>query len=112
MFGIVGNNPNFIAGVLDINASIKAAQFVPFLRLLQYPAHNLCRRSWISSWNRSRKGWNYQEHRATFLYAYCEATVPKLTVITRKAYGGAYDVMSSKHIGADLNPAWPGAEIP
>ena len=108
--GIVANQPMVLAGVLDIDASEKAARFVRFcdsfnislLTLVDVPGF--------------MPGTD-QEHRgiiragAKLLYAYCEATVPKLTVVTRKAYGGAYDVMSSKHIRGDLNLAWPTAEI-
>lgn len=108
--GIVGNNPNFIAGVLDINASIKAAQFVRFCDCFNIPLITFVDVPGFLPGTDQEKG-GIIKHGAKLLYAYCEATVPKLTVITRKAYGGAYDVMSSKHIGADLNLAWPGAEI-
>jgi propionyl-CoA carboxylase beta chain len=108
--GIVGNNPNHIAGVLDINASVKAAQFVRFCDAFNIPLITFVDVPGFLPGTDQEKG-GIIKHGAKLLYAFCEATVPKLTVITRKAYGGAYDVMSSKHIGADLNLAWPGAEI-
>jgi acetyl-CoA carboxylase carboxyltransferase component len=108
--GIVANQPAVLAGVLDIDASEKAARFVrlcdsfniPLVTFVDVPGF---------------MPGTTQEHNgiirsgAKLLYAYCEATVPKLTVVTRKAYGGAYDVMSSKHIRGDVNLAWPGAEL-
>ena len=108
--GIVANQPAALAGVLDIDASEKAARFVRFCDSFNIPIITFV----------DVPGFlpgTVQEHHgiirsgAKLLYAYCEATVPKLTVITRKAYGGAYDVMSSKHIRGDLNLAWPSAEI-
>lgn len=108
--GIVANQPAVLAGVLDIDASEKAARFVRFCDSFNIPIITL----------EDVPGFlpgTYQEHHgiirsgAKLLYAYCEATVPKLTVITRKAYGGAYCVMSSKHIRGDVNLAWPSAEI-
>ncbi|GAB4535459.1 MAG: acyl-CoA carboxylase subunit beta [Anaerolineales bacterium] len=108
--GIVANQPAVLAGVLDIDASEKAARFVRFCDSFNIPIVTF----------EDVPGFlpgTHQEHGgiirsgAKLLYAYCEATVPKLTVITRKAYGGAYDVMSSKHIRGDFNVAWPGAEI-
>src|SRR5690606_12389094 len=108
--GIVGNNPAHLAGVLDIDASKKAARFVRFCDCFNIPLVTFVDVPGLLP------GVD-QEHRgiitsgAKLLYAYCEATVPKLTVITRKAYGGAYDVMSSKHIRVDLNLAFPTAEV-
>jgi len=108
--GIVANQPAVLAGVLDIDASEKAARFVRFCDSFNIPIITFV----------DVPGFlpgTIQEHHgiirsgAKLLYAYCEATVPKLTVITRKAYGGAYDVMSSKHIRGDVNLAWPSAEI-
>jgi acetyl-CoA carboxylase carboxyltransferase component len=108
--GIVANQPMVLAGVLDIDASEKAARFIRFCDCFNIP---LVTFEDVPGFMPGTK----QEHGgiiragAKLLYAYCEATVPKLTVITRKAYGGAYDVMSSKHIRGDLNLAWPTAEI-
>lgn len=108
--GIVANQPAVIAGVLDIDSSEKAARFIRFCDAFNIPLVTF----------EDVPGFmpgTIQEHGgiirsgAKLLYAYCEATVPKLTVVTRKAYGGAYDVMSSKHIRGDLNLAWPSAEI-
>jgi len=108
--GVVGNNPAHLAGVLDIDASKKAARFVRFCDCFNIPLVTFVDvPGFLPGVD--------QEHRgiitsgAKLLYAYCEATVPKLTVITRKAYGGAYDVMSSKHIRGDLNLAFPTAEV-
>src|SRR5205085_2302443 len=108
--GVVGNQPRAMAGVLDIDASAKAARFVrtcdafniPLLTFVDVPG-------FLPGTTQEWGG--IIRHGAKLLYAYAEATVPKLTVITRKAYGGAYDVMSSKHIRADFNFAWPTAEI-
>lgn len=108
--GIVANNPQNMAGVLDINASVKGAQFVRFCDAFNIPIISLVDVPGFLPGTDQEKG-GIIRHGAKLLYAYCEATVPKLTVITRKAYGGAYDVMNSKHIGADLNLAWPSAEI-
>ncbi len=108
--GVVANNPGNLAGVLDINASIKAARFVRFCDSFNIPLITLVDVPGFLPGTAQEKG-GIIRHGAKLLYAYCEATVPKLTVILRKAYGGAYDVMSSKHIGADLNIAWPSAEI-
>ena len=108
--GVVGNNPNHIAGVLDINASLKASRFVRFCDAFNIPLLTFVDVPGFLPGTEQEKG-GIIKHGAKLLYAYCEATVPKLTVITRKAYGGAYDVMNSKHIGADLNVAWPAAEI-
>lgn len=108
--GIVANNPNHLAGVLDINASVKAARFVRFCDAFNIPLVTFVDVPGFLPGVDQEKG-GIIRHGAKLLYAFCEATVPKLTVITRKAYGGAYDVMNSKHIGADLNLAWPTAEI-
>ena len=108
--GIVGNNPNHMAGVLDIKASIKGARFVRFCDSFNIPIVTFVDVPGFLPGTDQEKG-GIILHGAKLLYAYCEATVPLLTVITRKAYGGAYDVMASKHIGADLNLAWPRAEI-
>lgn len=108
--GIVANQPREMAGTLDISASIKGARFVrtcdafniPILTFEDVPGYFP---------GKQQEHGGIIRHGAKLLYAYCEATVPKLTVITRKAYGGAYDVLGSKHIRADLNLAWPTAEI-
>jgi propionyl-CoA carboxylase beta chain len=108
--GVVGNQPRALAGVLDIESSTKAARFVrtcdafniPLVTFVDVPG-------FLPGTDQEWHG--IIRHGAKLLYAYCEATVPKLTVITRKAYGGAYDVMSSKHIRADFNFAWPTAEV-
>jgi propionyl-CoA carboxylase beta chain len=108
--GVVANQPAHLAGVLDIDASLKGARFlrtcdafnVPIVTFEDVPG-------FLPGTEQEFRG--IIKHGAKLLYAYCEATVPKLTVILRKAYGGAYDVMSSKHIRGDLNLAWPGAEI-
>ena len=108
--GIIGNNPNHLAGVLDINSSTKGARFVRFCDAFNIPLITFVDVPGFLPGTAQEKG-GIIRHGAKLLYAFCEATVPKLTVITRKAYGGAYDVMNSKHIGADLNLAWPNAEI-
>jgi propionyl-CoA carboxylase beta chain len=108
--GIVGNQPQALAGVLDIDSSVKAGRFVrtcdafglPLVTFVDVPGFLP---GTAQEWN------GIIRHGAKLLYAYCEASVPKLAVITRKAYGGAYDVMSSKHVGADFNYAWPTAEV-
>jgi propionyl-CoA carboxylase beta chain len=108
--GIVGNQPRSLAGVLDIDSSVKGARFVrtcdafniPLVTFVDVPG-------FLPGTDQEWRG--IIRHGAKLLYAYAEATVPKLAVITRKAYGGAYDVMSSKHIGADFNFAWPTAEV-
>jgi propionyl-CoA carboxylase beta chain len=108
--GIVAQQPAILAGALDIDASVKAARFVrtcdafnvPLVTFVDVPG-------FLPGVGQEHGG--IIRHGAKLLYAYCEATVPKLTVITRKAYGGAYDVMSSKHIRGDMNFAWPSAEI-
>ena len=108
--GIVANQPAVLAGVLDINASLKAARFIRFCDCFNLPDRHLRGRTRIPPGVAQEHG-GIIKHGAKLLFAYCEATVPKLTVITRKAYGGAYDVMSSKHIRGDMNLAWPTAEI-
>jgi propionyl-CoA carboxylase beta chain len=108
--GIVANQPRFLAGCLDINASMKCARFVrmcdcfniPLITFVDVPG-------FLPGVNQEYGG--IIKHGAKIIYAYCEATVPKISVITRKAYGGAYDVMSSKHHGGDINFAYPSAEI-
>ena len=108
--GIVANQPRFLAGCLDINASVKCARFVrmcdcfniPLVTFVDVPG-------FLPGVNQEYGG--IIKHGSKIIYAYCEATVPKITVITRKAYGGAYDVMSSKHHGGDINYAYPTAEI-
>jgi propionyl-CoA carboxylase beta chain len=108
--GIVANQPAVLAGVLDINASEKAARFVRFCDSFNIPILTLEDVPGFLPGTRQEHGGIIRAG-AKLLYAYCECTVPKLTVITRKAYGGAYDVMSSKHIRGDVNLAWPSAEI-
>ena len=108
--GVVGNQPRVLAGALDINASIKAARFVRFCDAFNVPLVTFVDVPGFLPGTDQEYG-GIIRHGAKLLYAYCEATVPKLTVITRKAYGGAYDVMCSKHIRADYNVAWPTAEI-
>jgi propionyl-CoA carboxylase beta chain len=108
--GVVANQPRALAGVLDISSSVKAARFVrtcdafglPLVTFVDVPG-------FLPGTDQEWGG--IIRHGAKLLYAYCEASVPKLAVITRKAYGGAYDVMSSKHVGADFNFAWPTAEV-
>ena len=108
--GIVGNQPQSLAGVLDSHASIKAARFVRFCDSFNIPLLVLVDVPGFLPG--TDQEWNgIITNGAKLLYAFSEATVPRITVITRKAYGGAYDVMNSKHIGADLNFAWPSAEI-
>jgi len=108
--GIVAQQPMVLAGVLDINASIKAARFVRFCDAFNIPIVTFVDVPGFLPGTAQEHG-GIIRNGAKLLYAYAEATVPKLTVITRKAYGGAYDVMSSKHIRGDYNVAWPGAEI-
>ena len=108
--GIVANQPAVLAGVLDINASVKAARFVRFCDAFNIPIVTFEDVPGFLPGVAQEHG-GIIRHGAKLLYAFCEATVPKLTVITRKAYGGAYDVMSSKHIRGDFNVAWPTAEI-
>ncbi len=108
--GIVANQPAFLAGVLDIHSSQKAARFVRFCDSFNIPL--LVLEDVPGFLPGTDQEWNaIITNGAKLLYAFCEATVPRVTVITRKAYGGAYDVMNSKHIGADMNYAWPTAEI-
>ena len=108
--GIIANQPAVLAGVLDISASIKAARFIRFCDCFNIPIVTFEDvPGFLPGVGQEHGG--IIKHGAKLLYAYCEATVPKLTVITRKAYGGAYDVMSSKHIRGDYNVAWPTAEI-
>jgi propionyl-CoA carboxylase beta chain len=108
--GIVANQPSVLAGCLDINASIKGARFIRFCDAFNIPVVTFEDVPGFLPGTEQEYG-GIILHGAKLLYAYCEATVPKLTVITRKAYGGAYDVMASKHIRADLNLAWPNAQI-
>ena len=108
--GIVANQPAVLAGVLDIDASVKGARFVRFCDAFNIPILTLEDVPGFLPGLAQEHG-GIIRHGAQLLYAYCEATVPKLTVITRKAYGGAYDVMNSKHIRGDFNLAWPSAEI-
>ena len=108
--GVVANQPAVLAGVLDIDASVKGARFVRFCDAFGIPLvvfEDVP--GFLPGTDQEWRG--IIRHGAKLLYAFCEATVPKMTVITRKAYGGAYDVMNSKHIRADLNLAWPTAEI-
>ncbi len=108
--GVIGNQPAVLAGVLDINASVKGARFIRFCDAFNIP---LVTFEDVPGFlpGVSQEHGGIIRHGAKLLYAYAEATVPKLTVITRKAYGGAYDVMSSRHIRGDFNVAWPTAEI-
>ncbi len=108
--GIVANQPDYLAGVLDINASRKAARFVRFCDSFNFPIVTLVDVPGFLPGTAQEYG-GIIIHGAKLLFAYGEATVPKVTVILRKAYGGAYDVMSSKHLRGDINYAWPGAEI-
>ncbi|HET7876736.1 MAG TPA: acyl-CoA carboxylase subunit beta [Methylomirabilota bacterium] len=108
--GVVANQPAHLAGCLDINASLKGARFVRFCDCFNIPLVTCVDVPGFLPGTAQEYG-GIIKHGAKLLYAYCEATVPKLTVITRKAYGGAYDVMSSKHIRGDVNFAYPTAEI-
>ena len=108
--GIVANQPAVLAGVLDIAASVKGARFIRFCDAFNIPLVTFEDVPGFLPGMEQEHG-GIIKHGAKLLYAYCEATVPKLTVVTRKAYGGAYDVMSSKHVGGDFNIAWPTAEI-
>jgi acetyl-CoA carboxylase carboxyltransferase component len=108
--GIVANQPNYLAGVLDINCSRKAARFVRFCDAFNIPIVTFVDVPGFLPGTTQEYG-GIIIHGAKLLFAYGEATVPKITVILRKAYGGAYDVMSSKHLRGDINYAWPGAEI-
>ena len=108
--GIVANQPAFLAGVLDIDASVKAARFVRFCDCFNIPLITFEDvPGFLPGVNQEHFG--IIRHGAKLLYAFAEATVPKITVITRKAYGGAYCVMASKHIRTDINFAYPTAEI-
>jgi propionyl-CoA carboxylase beta chain len=108
--GVVGNQPKVLAGVLDIDSSVKGARFVRFCDAFNIPLVTFEDVPGFLPGTRQEWG-GIIRHGAKLLYAYCEATVPKLTVVTRKAYGGAYDVMSSRHIRGDYNVAWPTAEM-
>jgi propionyl-CoA carboxylase beta chain len=108
--GIVGNQPQALAGVLDIKSSTKGARFVRFCDAFNIPLVTFEDVPGFLPGTEQEWG-GIIRHGAKLLYAYCEATVPKLTVVVRKAYGGAYDVMSSKHIRGDYNVAWPQAEL-
>jgi propionyl-CoA carboxylase beta chain len=108
--GCVANQPATLAGVLDIDASTKAARFVRFCDAFNIPLLVFVDvPGFLPGTDQEWRG--IINHGAKLLYAFSEATVPRITVITRKAYGGAYDVMNSKHIGCDMNYAWPSAEI-
>ncbi|MBI4243509.1 MAG: acyl-CoA carboxylase subunit beta [Planctomycetes bacterium] len=108
--GIVAQQPKYLAGCLDIDSSVKAARFVRFCDAFNIPVITFVDvPGFLPGVNQEHGG--IIKHGAKLLYAYCEATIPKITIITRKAYGGAYDVMSSKHIRGDVNLAWPTAEI-
>jgi propionyl-CoA carboxylase beta chain len=108
--GVVGNQPRVLAGVLDIDSSVKAARFVRFCDAFNIPLVTFEDVPGFLPGTQQEWG-GIIRHGAKLLYAYCEATVPKLTVVVRKAYGGAYDVMSSKHIRGDYNVGWPSAEM-
>jgi len=108
--GVVGNQPRVLAGTLDINSSTKAARFVRFCDCFNIPLLTFVDVPGFLPGTSQEHG-GIIRNGAKLLYAFSEATVPKVTVITRKAYGGAYDVMCSKHIRGDFNFAWPGAEI-
>src|SRR5260370_348542 len=108
--GVVANQPSFLAGSIDIDSSVKAARFVRFCDAFNIPLITFVDvPGFLPGTVQEFAG--IIRHGAKLLYAFCEATVPKVTVITRKAYGGAYDVMSSKHIRGDFNFAYPSAEI-
>ena len=108
--GVVANQPAFLAGCLDIDASIKGARFVRFCDCFNIPLITFCDVPGFLPGTAQEYG-GIIKHGAKLIYAYCEAVVPKITVITRKAYGGAYIVMSSKHLWGDINYAYPTAEI-
>jgi propionyl-CoA carboxylase beta chain len=108
--GVVGNQPMILAGTLDIDASVKGARFVRFCDAFNIPLLTFVDVPGFLPGTDQEWG-GIIRHGAKLLYAFSEATVPKMTVITRKAYGGAYDVMNSKHIGADVNVAWPTGEV-
>ena len=108
--GVVANQPAVLAGCLDIQSSVKAARFVRFCDAFNIPIVTLVDvPGFLPGTNQEYGG--IIKHGAKLLYAYAECTVPKVTVIVRKAYGGAYDVMASKHLRGDINFAWPSAEI-
>jgi propionyl-CoA carboxylase beta chain len=108
--GIVANQPQVLAGVLDIDSSRKAARFVRFCDAFEIPLITFVDVPGFMPGTKQEQG-GLIRHGAKLLFAFAEATVPKITLITRKAYGGAYDVMSSKHLRGDINYAWPSAEI-
>jgi len=108
--GIIANQPAVMAGVLDINSSAKGARFIRFCDCFNIPLLTFEDVPGFMPGTDQEHG-GIIKNGAKLLYAYCEATVPKITVITRKAYGGAYDVMNSKHVRGDMNYAWPSAEI-
>jgi propionyl-CoA carboxylase beta chain len=108
--GIIGNQPAVLAGCLDLSASMKGARFVRFCDAFNIPIITFEDVPGFLPGTDQEWG-GIIKHGAKLLYAYCEATVPKITIITRKAYGGAYDVMNSKHVRGDVNLAWPTAEI-
>ena len=108
--GVVGNQPMVLAGCLDIQSSVKAARFVRFCDAFNIPIVTFVDVPGFLPGTAQEYG-GIIRHGAKLLYAYAECTVPKVTVITRKAYGGAYDVMASKHLRGDVNLAWPSAEI-
>ena len=108
--GLVAQQPLYLAGVLDIDASIKAARFVRFCDAFNIPVVTFIDvPGFMPGVDQEHRG--IIKHGAKLIYAYAEATVPKVSVITRKAYGGAYIVMSSKHLRGDINYAWPSAEL-
>ena len=108
--GVVANQPKILAGCLDVDSSRKAARFVRFCDAFNIPILTLVDVPGFLPGTQQEYG-GIIKHGAKLLFAYGEATVPKVTIITRKAYGGAYDVMSSKHLRGDINYAWPSAEI-
>jgi propionyl-CoA carboxylase beta chain len=108
--GVVAQQPKMLAGVIDINAADKGARFIRFCDCFNVPLVTFCDTPGFMPGVAQEHG-GIIRHGAKMLYAYAEATVPKVAVITRKAYGGAYIVMSSKHLRGDINYAWPGAEI-
>jgi len=108
--GVVAQQPRVLAGALDLNASVKGARFIRCCDAFNIPLVTFVDVPGFLPGVQQEHG-GIIRHGAKLLYAYCEATVPKLAVITRRAYGGAYDVMSSKHVRGDLNLAWPTAEI-
>jgi propionyl-CoA carboxylase beta chain len=108
--GIVGNQPLYLAGVLDIDSSRKAARFVRFCDAFNIPIVTFVDTTgYLPGTSQEYAG--IIDHGAKLVYAYSEATVPKITIIVRRAYGGAYDAMGSKHLRADVNMAWPSGEI-